>query len=69
MLTYLETIDQVISGKKLIEDKFQSVVSTTIIQRKYIERPHVHVLQKTHVSFISTSIRQDCIVSVDWYDA
>lgn len=50
LLAYLETIDQVISGEQLIEDKFESVVSTSIIQCKHIEGPHVHMLEETHTN-------------------
>lgn len=44
LLAYLETIDQVISGEQLIEDKLQSVVPTGVVQCKHIKGPHVHVL-------------------------
>ena len=50
VLAYLEMIDQVISGEQVIEDKFQCVVSTSIIQCKHIKGPHIHMLEQIHTN-------------------
>lgn len=50
LLAYLETVDQVVSGEQLIEDKFQSMVSTSIIQCKHIKGPHVCMLEHIYTN-------------------
>lgn len=39
-------MDQVVSGEKLVKDKFQRVISAGFVQRKHIKEPSVHMLEE-----------------------
>lgn len=39
-------MDQVVSGEKLVKDKFQRVISTGFVQREHIKGPSVQMLEE-----------------------
>lgn len=43
---HLEAADEVVSSEELVKDEFECVVTTRLVQSKYIKRPLIHMLRR-----------------------
>jgi len=56
LTTDLETVDQIIACEKFIENEFQCMIPTGIVQCKYIKGPFVYILQEWIEKTVNTVI-------------